>query len=185
MTQENLKQFWQMAAQDRELQEKLKAAIDSETFVKLVCELGDEKGYRFTKDQVEAVTAEAQLKRLGAELWSELSVGVIDENLEQFYQMAAQDQELLQKLKAVKDRETFVKLVCDLGEEKGYEFTKEQVEAATIEAQRRRLGAELWSDLSEEQLEAVAGGWPRFTLPTCGVGCVFLSVAGGTQCCAY
>jgi hypothetical protein len=42
--QKNLDQFLQMAAQDLELQEKLKAASDRDAYISLVVELGKEKG---------------------------------------------------------------------------------------------------------------------------------------------
>jgi predicted ribosomally synthesized peptide with nif11-like leader len=184
MSQGNLEQFYQTIAQDEELQQKLATVSDGDTFAQLIIELGEHKGYSFTKEQVKADIAKIQRQRLGAELWSELPIAAVDQNLAQFYELAAQDQQMLQQLKAVTDSETFAKLVVELGAQKGYKFTEEQVKAATLEAQRKRLEDD-WSELSEEELEAVAGGCIRFTKPSCGFGCVFLSVAGGTQCCAW
>lgn len=51
----NLEQFLQMAAQDPELQKKLKAASDRDAYVRSVVKLGKEKGYEFTSDRVETV----------------------------------------------------------------------------------------------------------------------------------
>ncbi|NJO95059.1 MAG: Nif11 family protein [Pleurocapsa sp. CRU_1_2] len=58
--QKNLEQFLQMAAQDLELQSKLKAASDRNAYIISVVELGKEKGYSFTSDSVEAALNTAE-----------------------------------------------------------------------------------------------------------------------------
>lgn len=80
------------------------------------------------------------------------------ENLDQFYQMVAQDQELQEKLKAAMSSETFVKLVVETGEEKGYSFTTQEVERAIIEADEKVGTDALWQELTERELEVVGGG---------------------------
>jgi predicted ribosomally synthesized peptide with nif11-like leader len=80
------------------------------------------------------------------------------ENLGQFYEMIAQDQELQEKLKATMGSETFVKLVVNLGEEKGYSFTTQEVERAIIEAKEKKDTETLWQELNERELEVVVGG---------------------------
>jgi predicted ribosomally synthesized peptide with nif11-like leader len=81
-------------------------------------------------------------------------------NLEYFNQVVAQDQELQEKLKAAIDPETFVKLVVDLGKEKGYSFTTQEVEKTIIEAEEKKDTEALWQELNERELEVVAGGPP-------------------------
>ena len=84
---------------------------------------------------------------------------MMQESLEQFFQMASQDQELQEKLKAVNDREAYIRLVVELGKEKGYNFTRSQVVTALDAAAKKAAkNAEEASELSEEQLAAVAGG---------------------------
>ncbi len=80
------------------------------------------------------------------------------ENLDHFYQIAAQDQELQEKLKAAIDSEAFVKLVVELGEEKGYKFTTQELKRAIIEAEEKKGTEALWQEFNERELEVVAGG---------------------------
>jgi predicted ribosomally synthesized peptide with nif11-like leader len=88
-----------------------------------------------------------------------MSEGKMQENLEQFFQMAAQDLELHGKLKAASDRDAYISSVVELGKEKGYSFNKNEVvaalKAAVQEAEENDVSV---SRLSEQELEAVAGG---------------------------
>lgn len=82
------------------------------------------------------------------------------ENMEQFYQELSQNQEWQENLKKATDIETFTKLIAELGKEKGYTFTSEQVEVATTETiENEAASTDVWEELPDEQLEAVAGGF--------------------------
>lgn len=52
-----LEQFYQALLQDPMLQERLKAATDPDNLCELAVELGQEKGYSFTKEEVLAAMA--------------------------------------------------------------------------------------------------------------------------------
>lgn len=80
-------------------------------------------------------------------------------SLEQFFQTASQDQQLQEKLKAAPNREAYISSVVGLGKEKGYSFTIDEV-ATALEVAAKKAGenGEETSVLSEEQLNAVAGG---------------------------
>ena len=81
------------------------------------------------------------------------------ESLKQFFQMASQDQELQEKLKAAPNREAYISLVVELGKEKGYSFTRAQVMTALDAAESEAAeNGKLGSQLSEKELETVAGG---------------------------
>jgi predicted ribosomally synthesized peptide with nif11-like leader len=102
------------------------------------------------------------------------------ENLNQFYQIAAQDQELHEKLKAAIDPEAFAELVVELGEEKGYSFTTQEVERAIIEAKEKKDTEALWQELNERELEVVAGGPPGKWERRSYAGMVpYMKVSGG------
>jgi hypothetical protein len=51
-TTTNLEQFYQELLQDTILQERLKAATDTDSLCELAVEMGKEKGYEFTKAEV-------------------------------------------------------------------------------------------------------------------------------------
>jgi predicted ribosomally synthesized peptide with nif11-like leader len=81
------------------------------------------------------------------------------ENMEKFYQELSHNQKWQEKLKKATDVETFTKLIAELAKEKGYTFTIEQVEVATTEKIENGVASiDLWEELPDEQLEAVAGG---------------------------
>lgn len=70
-------------------------------------------------------------------------------NIEQLYTMILQDEALQQKLKAAPNLQSQVRLVLEIGREKGY-----RLEAADVEAFfKENEGA-----LSDETLDLVAGG---------------------------
>ena len=81
------------------------------------------------------------------------------ESLEQFFQMVSQDLELQEKLKAANTREAYIRLIVELGKEKGYSFTSDFVATALDAAESEAAeNGESASQLSEEDLGAVAGG---------------------------
>ena len=57
------------------------------------------------------------------------------ESFEQFRQLVLQDISLQERLRETPDRESFLTLVVQLGEELGHDFTVEDVEAAMRESQ--------------------------------------------------
>ncbi|MCA1992632.1 MAG: Nif11-like leader peptide family natural product precursor [Coleofasciculus sp. S288] len=70
-------------------------------------------------------------------------------NLEQFYQDVLQDQALQEQFRTATDPDSMAALAVQLGQEKGYSFTTEEVQAY-IDDQGQ--------ELSDELLEAIAGG---------------------------
>jgi hypothetical protein len=100
-----------------------------------------------------------------------MSTRIMQENLDQFLQMAAQDLELQEKLKAASDRDAYISLVVELGKEKG--FTSDLVEATLETAEKEaEENDEPVKRLSEQELFAVAGGLSTrnncvFTARTC------------------
>lgn len=54
MSEENFEQFRQLVLQDLGLQERLREVDDREAFPALVVKAGDERGYAFTAEDVEA-----------------------------------------------------------------------------------------------------------------------------------
>lgn len=56
-TTTNLEQFYQEVLKNPMLQERLKAATDTESLSELAVQLGKEKGYSFTKEEVLAAMA--------------------------------------------------------------------------------------------------------------------------------
>jgi predicted ribosomally synthesized peptide with nif11-like leader len=76
-------------------------------------------------------------------------------NVIKFYREVVESNEQLQEqLGAAEDGPTFLDLAVRLGQERGYTFTGEDVEAF-MNSQRGE------AELSEEELEAVAGGRRR------------------------
>jgi predicted ribosomally synthesized peptide with nif11-like leader len=75
------------------------------------------------------------------------------ETVNQFYQEVMQEPALLEKFQSAPDQESLVNLAVEVGQQKGYSFTVDQVEQA-LAAQN----AAQQEELSDEQLEAVAGG---------------------------
>lgn len=76
-------------------------------------------------------------------------------NLEQFYTFVQNNQQLQEQLGAAKDRESFNELAVQVGQENGYTFSVKDVDAY-INQKSQEENAEL----SNEELEAVAGGKP-------------------------
>lgn len=100
------------------------------------------------------------------------------QNLQNFYTLIQNSQELQAQLGAADSSENFAETAVRIGEENGYSFTAEDVNAF-ISQQRSGANAEL----SEADLEAVAGGKGR-TCPadTRVTFCVVLSQCWGSVC---
>ena len=73
-------------------------------------------------------------------------------NLEQLRQEVAQDPALQERLNQAQDNESLIATVTELGQEKGYSFTRQEVEEYIDEMNTSE------QEISEEQLEAIAGG---------------------------
>ena len=74
-------------------------------------------------------------------------------NLEQFYNLVQNSQELQQQLGAVENEESFNEMAVQLGQENGYTFTPEDVkDFINLKSQEAN------PELSAQELEAVAGG---------------------------
>ncbi|HAA33511.1 MAG TPA: Nif11-like leader peptide family natural product precursor [Cyanobacteria bacterium UBA8553] len=81
------------------------------------------------------------------------------ESVNQFYQEVMQEPALLQQFQAVRDRESLVNLAVEVAQQKGYSFTVDEVKQA-LTAQSSAGEAQ---ELSDQQLEAVAGGREKFS----------------------
>jgi predicted ribosomally synthesized peptide with nif11-like leader len=78
-------------------------------------------------------------------------------NLEQFYNLVQNSQELQEQLGAVETEESFNEMAVRLGQENGYTFTAEDVKAfINLKSQEAN------PELSEQELEAVAGGNKKY-----------------------
>jgi predicted ribosomally synthesized peptide with nif11-like leader len=99
-------------------------------------------------------------------------------NLEQFYIMVQNSEELQQQLGAIQDSQTFNETAARLGQENGYSFTADEVDAFLNE-KKQQTNAEL----SDRELEAVAGGKRTCPMDTRVTFCVIISKCwGGTKC---
>jgi predicted ribosomally synthesized peptide with nif11-like leader len=78
-------------------------------------------------------------------------------NLEQFYNLVQNSQELQEQLGAVENQESFNEMAVRLGQENGYTFTAEDVKAFLTQKKE-----EANPELSEQELEAVAGGKSKY-----------------------
>ncbi|NJK66420.1 MAG: Nif11-like leader peptide family natural product precursor [Microcoleus sp. SU_5_3] len=76
------------------------------------------------------------------------------ESVNQLYQEVMQESALLQQFQAAPDRESLANLAVEVGQQNGYSFTIDEVKQA-LAAQSAASEAE---ELTDEQLEAVAGG---------------------------
>jgi predicted ribosomally synthesized peptide with nif11-like leader len=76
-------------------------------------------------------------------------------NLEQFYTFVQTNQQLQDQLGAAKDKESFNELAVQLGQENGYTFSVKDVDAFLNQKSQEEN-----AELSNEELEAVAGGKP-------------------------
>ncbi len=72
--------------------------------------------------------------------------------LQEFLQLVQQDAQLQQELSQVADKESGIKLAVEYGKQKGFNFTTADVRAF-LEEHYQPV-----DELSEEELEAVAGG---------------------------
>ena len=77
------------------------------------------------------------------------------ETVNQFYQEVMQEPALLEKFQSAPDQESLANLAVEVGQQKGYSFTVDEVEQALA---AQNAAASETGELSDEQLEAVAGG---------------------------
>jgi len=104
-------------------------------------------------------------------------------NLEQFYNLVQNSQELQEQLGAVENEESFNEMAVRLGQENGYTFTAEDVKAF-INQKKEEANPEL----SEQELEAVAGGKSKYDssgpcpVGTCITFCLVISRGLGGTC---
>ena len=77
------------------------------------------------------------------------------ESANQFYQEVMQEPAILQQFQSALDRESLANMAVEVGLQKGYSFTTSEVEQA-LAAQN---AATKTGELSDEQLEVVAGGY--------------------------
>jgi predicted ribosomally synthesized peptide with nif11-like leader len=75
------------------------------------------------------------------------------QNLEQFYILVQNSEELQQQLGSIQDSQTFNEMAVSLGQENGYSFTVDEVEAFLNEKIQQTN-----AELRVEELETVAGG---------------------------
>ena len=75
--------------------------------------------------------------------------------LKQFFQIASQDQQMQGKLKAAPNREAYLNSCVELGREKGFSFTSDEVATALNGAKKTKAAK---NELSEKELNTVAGG---------------------------
>ena len=99
-------------------------------------------------------------------------------NLEQFYNLIQNSQELQQQLGAVENEESFNEMTVQLGQENGYTFTPEDVKAfINLKSQEAN------PELSAQELEAVAGGKSQSDASTpCPLNTKFTFCVGPTGC---
>jgi predicted ribosomally synthesized peptide with nif11-like leader len=82
-----------------------------------------------------------------------------NKSIEEFYQLVKQDASLQEQLKSTTDMDSFVNMVIQLGQERGYEFTVDEVKMAIASVSLTALNEDDETfELSDEQLLAVAGG---------------------------
>ncbi|BAZ52081.1 hypothetical protein NIES4103_47400 [Nostoc sp. NIES-4103] len=99
------------------------------------------------------------------------------ENLEQFYILVQNSEELQQQLGAIQDSQIFNETAVRLGQENGYSFTADEVDAFLNEKIQQNN-----AELSDRELEAVAGGKSRCPIGTRFTFCVLVSSCWGSKC---
>jgi predicted ribosomally synthesized peptide with nif11-like leader len=98
-------------------------------------------------------------------------------NLEQFYIMVQNSEELQQQLGAIKDSKTFNETAARLGQENGYSFTADEVDAFLNDKIQQNN-----AELSDRELEAVAGGKRTCPVDTRVTFCIIISKCLGSKC---
>lgn len=95
---------------------------------------------------------------------------MISQQIETIHTSIAQDPALRQRLEKVADKEAYFDLVVEVGKSKGIAISAADVKSATAAGSNR---APAGSELSDQQLESVAGGgffarwyYDRFTSGT-------------------
>ncbi|HEY9652914.1 MAG TPA: Nif11-like leader peptide family natural product precursor [Coleofasciculaceae cyanobacterium] len=79
MSRESLEQFYQQVLQEPSLQEPLRTAPDRDSLVRLAVELGEQNGYSFTAEEVEAAIEEV---RQQPEISTDVDLGNLPETLQ-------------------------------------------------------------------------------------------------------
>ncbi len=79
------------------------------------------------------------------------------DQIEQFQQQIAQDQTLQARIAAINTRDDLIRLVLEIGKEQGYTFTDDEVQHLVDELS----GGEAVEELTEDELESVAGGFDQ------------------------
>ncbi|MEH1840696.1 MAG: Nif11-like leader peptide family natural product precursor [Nostoc sp.] len=99
------------------------------------------------------------------------------ENLEQFYIFVENNQQLQEQLGQAENPQSFYEKAVQLGQENGYSFTVQ--EAEDFISQKAQQGN---AELSDQQLEAVAGGKGGCPLDTKFTFCLLISSCLGSKC---
>ncbi|MEH2382708.1 MAG: Nif11-like leader peptide family natural product precursor [Nostoc sp.] len=99
-------------------------------------------------------------------------------NLEQFYILVQNSEQLQQQLGAIQDSQIFNETAARLGQENGYSFTADEVDTFLKEKTQ-----ESNAELSDRELEAVAGGkGGPCPLNTKFTACFLVSGCWGSKC---
>jgi predicted ribosomally synthesized peptide with nif11-like leader len=99
------------------------------------------------------------------------------QNLEQFYILVQNSEELQQQLGSIQDSQTFNEMAVSLGQKNGYSFTVDEIEAFLNEKIQQTN-----AELMEEELETVAGGKVISTLTGYGVIFCYVTNYSITRC---
>lgn len=110
-----------------------------------------------------------------------MSTAAVSEFLEKVGGDQALQADLVKAMQAPNDREA----VTQLANDKGFEFTSEELWAEVQQRQQEFESRQTAGELSDEELEAVAGGaTPTFIFVTIGISvgsAASVTVAAGTQ----
>ncbi|MEH2359499.1 Nif11-like leader peptide family natural product precursor [Nostoc sp.] len=98
-------------------------------------------------------------------------------NLEQFYILVQNSEELQQQLGAIQDSQIFNETAARLGQENGYSFTADEVDTFLKEKTQ-----ESNAELSDRELEAVAGGKRTCPADTRVTFCFIVSSCIASKC---
>ena len=161
MSVKAVKEFFTKIAGDEGLAEKVKAAG---TDVDEVIRLGREKGLEFTAEDMKAIHDETE--------------SLVGEGLQAFLEKVSANRELAQK---VEEAGTDLNEIIRLGKENGCEFTADNL----IAFQNLTVKSDV--ELSDEELEKVAGGFVSLLVGAIAVSSVVLVgiVAGAAGAAGY
>ena len=140
MTKEAVQNLIKDSQYDEQLMVQLEAAEGSEA----VLEIAKERGYEFTEEELISVMQEQQFDRDNEPV-------KINETAFNFVKEVSNNETWKEELEAINTPADIVRYAAD----KGYEFTEEDI-ISVMEHQQQLASKE--SELSEEALEAIAGG---------------------------